>query len=117
MVYRWSFFLFLFIPVEISAVTYAIAEIFYRHTCHEPGLSTQVLNFENLTYLFHRVQKTAKKCLFHVFFTGRPHDFDRCAKTVCARRNAKTNVSSTMNYLSSDTTMITVVLVVLQINA
>ena len=67
--------------------------------------------------LCHRVQKTAKKADFHVFFTGWPHFFDRCTKTVCARRHPKTNMSSTMNYLSSDTTLITVVLVVLQITA
>ena len=52
-----------------------------------------------------------------MFFTGWPHVFDLCAKTFCARRNPKTNVSSTMNYLSSDMTLISVVLVVLQITA
>ena len=67
-------------------------KFFYRLTCHDPGLSTQVLNFENLTYLLYRVQKTAKNAFFHVFFTGWPHVFDRCAKTVCAKWNAKTNV-------------------------
>ena len=69
-----------------------------------------------LTY-FIGCKKQLKKAFFHVFFTGCPHVFDRCAKTVCARRNPKTNVSSTLNYLASDITMITVVLVVLQITA
>ena len=52
---------------------------------------------------------------FHVFFTEWLHVFDRCTKTVCARQNPKTNESSTMNYLSYDIILITVVLVVLQI--
>ena len=37
--------------------------------------------------------------------------------TVCARRNPKTNVLSTINYPSADITLITVVLVVIQITA
>ena len=80
-------------------------------------MSTHVSNFENLCYLFHRVQKTAKKARFHVFFTGWPHVFVHCAKTVWARRNSKTDLSSTMNYLSLTITLITVVWVVLQITA
>ena len=63
------------------------------------------------------MQKNAKNCIFSRVFTGWPHVFNRCAKTVCARRNPKTNVSSMMNYLSSNITLITVVLVVLQIAA
>ena len=47
-------------------------------------------------------KKPLKTAFFTFFFAGWPHVFDRCAKTVCARRNPKTNVSSTMNYLSSD---------------
>ena len=69
-----------------------------------------------LTY-FTGCNKPLKNAFFHVLFTGWPHVFDRCAKTVFARRNLKTNVSSTMNYLSSDITLITVVLVILQITA
>ena len=60
----------------------------------------------------HGAKKPPKKPFSRVFHC-RPHVFDLRAKTGCARRNPKTNVSSTMNYLSSDITLITVVLVVL----
>ena len=75
------------------------------------------VRFQTYWLLISQDAKTAKNARFHVFFTGWPHVFDHCAKTVCARRNPKTNVSSTINYISSDTTLITVVLVVLQITA
>ena len=42
-----------------------------------------------LTY-FIGCRKQLKNAFFHMFFTRWPHVFDRCAKTVCARRNPKT---------------------------
>jgi hypothetical protein len=61
---------FLFIPGVISAVTYPIAEFFNRHTCHVSGMSMHVSNFEKLSYLFHRVLKTAKMQFSRVFLLG-----------------------------------------------
>ena len=111
MVYRWSFlFRSRSQPLLIRA-----PNLFYRHTCHDSGLSTHVSNFDYLLKLFHRVQKTATMHFFHVFFTGWLHVFDHCAKTVRVTRKTKTNVSSTMIYLSYGTSLITVVHVVLQI--
>ena len=102
-----------FIPELISSVPYPIAEIFLPI----PWVVNAGLEFPKSYLLISQGAKTAKNAFFRVFFTGLPHVFDRCAKTVCARRNPKTNVSPTMNYLSFDTSMNTVVLVVLQITA
>ena len=61
--------------------------------------------------------KTAKKGKFSRFVHWWPHVFVHCANTVWARRNSKTDLSSTMNYLSLAITLVTVVWVVLQITA
>src|SRR5208282_366217 len=64
------FFIYLYILIFLSRnrsqpLLIRSPTFFYRHTCHDSGLSRWVLNLENLTYLFHRVQKTAKKAFFH----------------------------------------------------
>ena len=67
MVYRPSFFLFSFLfrnwsqPILIRS-----SKCFYPHTNHDPGLSTQVLNFENLTY-FTGCKKPQKNAFFTCF--------------------------------------------------
>ena len=68
-----------------------------------------LIKFRKSYLLISQGAKNRKKCIFSRVFYWVTSRFDRCAKTVCARRNPKTNVSSTMNYLSSDTTKITVV--------
>ena len=124
MVYLWSFFLsfylYLFIflsrnwsqPLHIRSPKFFTNSRVMTQGCQRGPWISKIL----LTY-FTGCKKPLKKAFFHVFFTGWPHVFDRCAKMVCARRNPKTTVSSTMNYLSADITLITVVLVVLQITA
>ena len=70
-VYWWSFFSFIFLYRNCSQPLLIRApNLFYRHTCHDSGLSKHVSNFDYLLKLFHRVQKTATNAFFHVFSLG-----------------------------------------------
>ena len=120
MVYRWSFIILsFFIPGVISAQPLVIrSPNCFTDTrvmiqgCKRMSRISKIL----VTYLT-GCQKPLK-CIFYVFFTGWPHIFVHCANTVWARRNLKTDLSSTMNYLSWDITLVTVVwAVILQITA
>ena len=77
----------------------------------------QIFRFYCVVTYFTGCKKPPKNANFHVFFTGWPHIFVHCANTVWARGNLKADLSSTMNYLSLNITLVTVVWAVLQITA
>ena len=114
MVYRPSFSLsFLFRnwsqPLLIRSPTFFTDTCVMPQGCKRRSWISKIL----LTYLT-GCKKPQKHALFNVFFTEWPHVFDHCAKTVWARRMPITDLSSTINCLSFNTTLITVVWVVFQ---